>query len=293
MPKLLILLLSLLLTACASAPVVSVQSSTLPPASMLPVTEEAGDGLRYTVELETWEQSSQTEDGTPLVSCVYNLPAMHVVRADGSEVSEAGTEQEIRALEVAEAFNQEFTAWTGETDFEELTQEARADLEWRQTEQVEWTTGYVLELDCTVYQTEKLISVTGIHYNHLDGAAHPNMWYISWNYDLEAGEFFTPDFLGEDTELHTAVTEEIVRQANAPVEDGIIPAENYWEDYAEIAANWNTTAVAFDGEDMVVTFSPYELAAFGFGPQAFRISYGYLEPYLSDHGRELLGLSEG
>ena len=75
--------------------------------------------------------------------------------------------------------------------------------------------------------------------------------------------------------------------------DGTIPAENYWEDYAEIAANWNTTAVAFDGEDMVVTFSPYELAAFGFGPQAFRISYGYLEPYLSDHGRELLGLSEG
>ena len=126
MPKLLILLLSLLLTACASAPVVSVQNSPLPPASMLPVTEEAGDGLRYTVELETWEQSSQTEDGTPLVSCVYNLPAMHVVRADGSEVSEAGTEQETRALEVAGVFNPEFTAWTGETDFEELTQEANA-----------------------------------------------------------------------------------------------------------------------------------------------------------------------
>lgn len=289
MRRLPIILLSLLLTACSSIQITEVQSSPLPPAAMLPAAES--DDIRYEVELEVLENASQTADGVPLVSYCYNLPAMRVVRTDGAEVREAGTEQEGRALEVAAAFNREFAAWTEQTDFEELTWEAQADLDWRRTENVPWSSGYVLELDCQVYQTEKLVSVTGTHYNYLDGAAHPNQWYISWNFDLEAGEFFAPDFLAEGSELQTAVTEEIIRQANQPAEDGTIPAENYWEDYREIAANWSTAAVSFDQEGMVITFSPYELAAYGFGPQTFRIPYGALQPYLSDHGRELLGLT--
>ena len=289
MRKLPILLLPLLLAACSAPPVTEVQNSPLPPTAMLEST--AGEEeLHYAVDLETWERSSQAEDGTPLVSCAYTLPAMRVVRADGTAVETAGTEAERQALAAAESFNREFSAWTAEEDLEELTREAQADLDWRRTEEVPWSTGYVLELTCEVYQTEKLVSVTGTHYNYLDGAAHPNMWYISWNFDLEDGTFISPDFLAEGTELQTAVTEEIIRQANLPGEDGLIPAENYWEDYREIAANWSTAAVSFDESGMRVTFSPYELSAYGFGEQTFRIPYGFLRPYLSGHGLELLGL---
>lgn len=289
MPTFLMILLSLALTACSSAPVTSIQSSGIPPTAMLTLEESP---ICYTVEMRTWEEVSHAEDGTPLVSYCYTLPVLQAEREDGTVIETAETEAETRALAVTEAFNEQFASWTAEEEFEGLTQEAQADLEWRRTEQVPWTKGYVLELDCSVYQTEELVSVTGAYYSHLDGAAHPNTLELSWNFDLTEGEFFEPDFLAEGTGLQEAVTEEIIRQANVPLEDGTVPADSYWADYPEIAANWSTTSVSFDSEGMVVTFSPYELAAYGFGPQVFRIPYDCLEPYLSDHGQELLGLTE-
>ena len=60
---------------------------------------------------------------------------------------------------MAAAVNDRFSTWVTTEDFEGLTQEAQADLDWRRAEQMEWTSGYVLELDCSVYQTEHLISV--------------------------------------------------------------------------------------------------------------------------------------
>ena len=127
-------------------------------------------------------------------------------------------------------------------------------------------------------------------YSHIDGAAHPNTWMMAWNFDLEEGTFFEPQLLGEGQDLQAAVTEEIIRQAGEPAQDGTIPAEAYWEDYREIAANWSTAAVSFDQEGMVVTFSPYELAAYALGPQTFRFSYRWMEPHLSSHAREILEL---
>ena len=48
--------------------------------------------------------------------------------------------------------------------------------------------------------------------------------------------------------------------------------------------------MSFDEEGMEVIFSPYELAPYAAGPQSFRLSYDWLEPHLSAHGRVLLGL---
>ena len=78
-------------------------------------------------------------------------------------------------------------------------------------------------------------------------------------------------------------------QAHVPMEDGTIPAEWYWEDYETIAADWACYAVTFDEAGMTVTFSPYEIAAYAFGPQVFTMSYEFLEPYLSEHAREVMG----
>lgn len=287
MPILYALLLSLLLTACSAASMAGVQADPSP--AMLSPAEET---VSYTVEMTTWEDASQAEDGTPLVSCHYVVPVLRAARGDGAVIETAQTEQERQALAVAEAFNGKFASWTDHENVAELTEEAREDLTWRREADVAWTNGYVLDLDCTVYQTEEMVSVSGLYYSHIDGAAHPNTWLLSWNFDLESGTYFDADMLAEDTALQTAVTEEIIRQANEPRPDGTIPAESYWEDYREIAANWSTAAVSFDGEGMVVSYSPYELAPYVFGEQVFHFPYEWLSPYLSEHGRELLGLEE-
>ena len=69
-----------------------------------------------------------------------------------------------------------------------------------------------------------MISVSGIYYSYT-GGAHPNTWLLGWNYDLETGEFFSPEVLSEGTELQDAVTSEIIRQAQIPTEEGYIPVE--------------------------------------------------------------------
>ena len=145
---------------------------------------------------------------------------------------------------------------------------------------MDWPTPYTLELDCTVYQTEHLVSVSGTYYSYT-GGAHPNHWQLGWNYDLQTGQFFDPELLAEGTELQEAVTAELIRQAQLPDESGEIPVEWYWEDYEDIMANWCCYAVTFDEAGMTVVFSAYELAP-----------YAFLEPYLNDSGRLLLGLSE-
>lgn len=286
MTALLAMMLSLMLTACSAAPMTSVQNAP-PPASMLTPAEEK---VSYTVEMTTWEDASLAEDGAPLVSYHYVLPELRALRADGTVIETAETAREREALAVTAAFNAKFATWAAAGDFEALTQEAAQDLERRRTNNMEWDEGYVLDLNCSVYQTEQLISVSGLYYSHISGAAHPNRWLLSWNFDLESGTYFDPDLLAESTELQSAVTEEIIRQANEPRADGTVPAASYWEDYREIAANWGTAAVSFDSHGMAVAFSPYELAPYGFGEQTFRLSYDFLKPYLSAHGQKLLGL---
>ena len=71
---------------------------------------------------------------------------------------------------------------------------------------------YTDDLRCTVYQSDHLISVSGVYYTYT-GGAHPNSILMSWNFDLDSGTFFDPNFLEEDGKLKEAVAEELVRQA--------------------------------------------------------------------------------
>ena len=43
---------------------------------------------------------------------------------------------------------------------------------------------------------------------------------------------------------------------------------------------------------MTVIFSPYEMACYAAGPQKFALNMDFLEPYLGDYGRTLLGVNE-
>jgi len=287
MRTLIALMLALLLTGCAATSMIQANKDAAPVSGFLAEAQEKR--IHYTVEIGEWCNEAQTEDGIPLAGYVFHLPVLMPVREDGTAVEEAQSEAEKQALAVAEAFNEKFEKWAAAEEFDELVKSAEEDLAWRQAEKIEWFGGYTLELDCTIYQTERLISVSGIYYSNT-GGAHPNTWQLGWNFDLQDGGYFEADLLSDSTELKDAVTAEIIRQAQIPLEDGCVPVEMYWEDYQEIIANWSSYAVSFDACGMRVVFSPYELAPYAAGPQEFLLSYDWLCPYLSAHGRELLGL---
>ena len=160
--------------------------------------------------------------------------------------------------------------------------------EWK----LEWVGPYTLDLDCTIYQTEQMVSVSGVYYS-FTGGAHPNTYLLGWSFDLDTGEFFDAKALSDGTALQDHVTEELTRQARCRAsEEDMVPEEMFWEDYESIIADWSSYAVSFDESGMTVAFSPYELAAYAAGAQEFTLTYEELAPHLNQRGQQVLGLAE-
>lgn len=255
------------LAGCASETLVNVKTAHAPPPP----------ALVYSVEIEEFEDVFQDEDGTELAVCSYALPVLQAAREDGTPLEGE------QVPEAVQAFNDQFSSWRNNA--QALVQHARED-----RAVLGGTAVYSDELQCTVYQTEHLISVSGVYYTYT-GGAHPNTILMSWNFDLEAGAFFDPGILDEETGLDHAVYQELLRQAGERARENGQPAEDfYWEDYASTLENWSSYAVSFDSAGMTVGFSPYELACYAAGPQVFQIPYEELAPHLGEHGRVLLGI---
>lgn len=243
--------------------------------------------IAFSVELEPYEEIVRDEDGTVLAECSYELPVMRALLEDGSVLETAASAEQERALAAAETFNARFAQWKSNPNT--IAETAREDRAFRNESGLE-PVAYADDLSCTVYQTEGLISVSGVYYTYT-GGAHPNSILMSWNFDLEGGDFFDPSLLEEDGKLKETVTAALLRQAEeTALENGLAPEEFFWTDYGDTLADWSSYAVSFDQEGMTVAFSPYELAAYAAGPQVFHLSYETLLPHLGQHGRALLGL---
>lgn len=243
--------------------------------------------VTFTVETEVYEETVLDGDGAELAACSYELPCLRALGEDGTALEAGGTADQ--ALAMAETFNARFDQW--KSNPKTLAETAREDRAFRNESGLESVT-YTDDLRCEVYQTDRLISVSGVYYTYT-GGAHSNSILMSWNFDLETGEFLEADMLDESGELreyvHQALLEEAQKKA---AEAGVAVTDFYWEDYADILADWSSYAVSFDEEGMTVGFSPYELAAYAAGPQVFHLSYDRLLPRLGPHSRMLLGLEE-
>lgn len=290
MRKLFALILILLLCGCAATAVVSAPNPPTPKAEPEAEIQLPQEEIRYRVDTASWaHEVFAAEDGVSLARYRFDLPELKAVRGDGTQITEAQNDDEAQALSAIAAFNEKFEKWAKAEEFHEIVSWAEEHYAGLTAEGLEWYAPYTLELDCTVYQTEHIISVSGIYYSYT-GGAHPNTWLLGWNYDLETGEFFSPEVLGEGTELQDAVTAEIIRQVQETQVDVLPLAELYWEDYEEIIANWPCYAVTFSEDGMDVVFSAYELAPYAAGPQEFHLPYTLLQPHLSEQGQVLLGL---
>ena len=246
--------------------------------------------IAFSVEMETYEETVRDEDGAALAECSYELPVLTARLADGSVLETVATAGQERALAVAETFNGRFAQW--KTNPRTLAESAREDRAFRNESGLE-PVAYTDNLSCTVYQTERLVSVSG-NYSTYTGGAHPNSILLSWNFDLDAGEFFEPEILDEGGDFREYVHLALVKQAReTAAAAGMTPKDFYWEDYEDTLAEWSSYAVSFDETGMTVGFSPYELAAYAAGPQVFHLAYETLLPHLGQHGRALLGLEDG
>ena len=243
--------------------------------------------IAFSVEMETYEETVRDEDGAALAECSYELPVLTARLADGSVLETVTTAGQERALAVAETFNGRFAQW--KTNPRTLAESAREDRAFRNESGLE-PVAYTDNLSCTVYQTETLVSVSG-NYSTYTGGAHPNSILMSWNFDLDAGEFFEPEILDEGGDFREYVHLALVKQAReTAAAAGMTPKDFYWEDYEDTLAEWSSYAVSFDETGMTVGFSPYELAAYAAGSQVFRLPYDLLAPHLGDYGRAVLGL---
>ena len=291
MTKLLALLMALLLTACANISETDVKSD---PASEVPVVpvQTALAPVHFTVETGVWEDAAAAEDGTILAEYSFTLPVLSVRREDGTVVETAETETEQKALETAAVFNKKFGKWAAAEEFGEIVEGAAEHLEQCREWELDWVGPYTLDLDCTVYQTEQIVSVSGTYYSYT-GGAHPNTYLLGWNFDLDTGEFFDAKALSDGTALQDHVTEELTRQARCRAsEEDMVPEQMFWGDYESIIADWSSYAVSFDESGMTVAFSPYELAAYAAGAQVFTLSYEELAHHLNQRGQQVLGLAE-
>lgn len=282
----LVLFLSIL-TGCAGETLTNVKN-----ASTTPNPVQSQEAVRYTVETQTRADTILAEDGTELLTYRFAVPELKVCRADGEIVSEAETSQEEQALTAAEAFNVRFADWLDGSSLDNLLEGAKDDLAFCRTEGMNWSP-YTLELQCEVYQNDRMLSVSGTYCSNT-GGAHPNTARLSWNFDLREGSFFTPAVLAADSgEFLKAVEQQLHAQALQIAADAdLAPEEYFWPDYADILQDWVNYAVSFDDNGMTVAFSPYELACYAAGEQVFHLSYDQILPYLSQHGQQLLGLSQ-
>ena len=272
--------------ATMSAPPVS----GLPPDAMMSpaASEPAPEKITYTVERDIRQEEIVAEDNVKLAAVRYQLPLLQAYGADGTAITEGTTPERSRALEVLAAFNEKFDPWRQEDG--SLRRMVTEDYSYRPDR---FTMGmyYADELDFSVWQTEKLISIRADSYSYY-GGAHPNTMLWGWNFDLVGGTYINPLSIGlDEQEFRTLVAAELVAQADeraAALQQE--PAAMYWEDYHNILLNWSDYPVFFDTAGMTVRFSPYELGSYASGAHEFTLSYAFLEPHLGDYGRELLGL---
>ena len=252
-------------------------------------SQAAPEQLSYLVELETLEDTAVAEDGVELARYTYVLPVMSVLE-DGTELQEAENAAEEAALSVAETFNRQFQTWVESNDFYGLVEWAAEDRAFQEESGLGWN-AYTMELDCSVYQTDQMVSVRAEYYSYT-GGVHPNTVLLAWNFDLTNGQFFAPEVLAADGQSFSeAVRKELVRQSREVAADnGMAPEEFFWSNYEEILASWSSYAVSFDETGMTVGFSPYELAAYAAGSQIYHLDSEQLLGYLGEHGLQILGL---
>ncbi|MBQ9460075.1 MAG: DUF3298 domain-containing protein [Oscillospiraceae bacterium] len=243
-----------------------------------PETESAV--WRYEVEIVSDEQKFTADDGTVIATKKSQTPRLTLKREGGSAADEPP--KGMRA--VCDAFNEGTgTPMLWDVDIEA---DAREQYEWKKQEGIEFMELADESEVAGVYQHGDLLSVLGQCYVNL-GGAHPDWGYVSWNFDLGTGSFFTPALLSDRSgEMCAAVSDEIVYEIY-----GTEWYEGYYDNFSEIVRMLTDYDAFFNEKGMTVYFQEYELAPRALGVLEFTIPYAKLGRFLNEDGKRILALS--
>jgi hypothetical protein len=129
-----------------------------------------------------------------------------------------------------------------------------------------------LETQSTVrYAGYDLISVELTVSQYLTGAAHPNAYTITVNYDLATARTLTLDDVLAVGGLETVskyCIDTLQRTGELEWAEGAAPQAEYYQ-------NWN-----FDRQGLIITFDPYQVGSYAAGFHKVTIPYSDLEPVL-------------
>ena len=268
----------LMLAACAGF----AASEPLPQSEAPEISEEAVETYEApeyeTVPFTFGNQVRSEDDETVLAICSYQTLQLAVHNPDA--ISPADAEMAERAVET---FNNKMDAVN--TDLGEQEAAIAADAAEIYAEYGSLSAEYEDSAEMNAAFCGDVISTCLYRWSYT-GGAHPNRYAVSYMFDLEAGQFIDPIQLADDPEaFRTGAAALLVEKADAWGQD----AGGFWEDYAEVIAQWNTGTVQFTEEGMRIIYSPYELGPYSMGEVELLLDWEELEPLLGPGGMERLG----
>ena len=138
------LLLALLLTACSSAkpePTEPEQAPAEKPEAIIEQEEAAAPEtesvIRSAVDIVMRGDTRKSEDDITLFNYAVEIPELTAWRADGTQITEAATPEEEKALQAVQTFHDNFTVWYAEETMNELEKAAQEDLAFRKEMEIE------------------------------------------------------------------------------------------------------------------------------------------------------------
>jgi len=145
----------------------------------------------------------------------------------------------------------------------------------------EFSSSYEIS-DSVFYADNKTISIQFYGYSYFAGAAHPNNWSFSINYDLESSnEIFLKDLLTAGWEYR--ISEICIREITKLKKDmGIEPGKWLQEGAGPSEDNFKVFNIAKKG--LLVTFPTYQVGAYVEGPSEVNISYSEIKDIIVNRG---------
>ena len=218
------------------------------------------------------------EDGTELMYYSYQLVTLSV-----SNLEELSREEAETAQRSVENFNSKMTALMDESvEVGQVMMEDAAQLYGQQG-----TAGipFYDETSASCWQTGGILNVR-VSGSSYAGGAHPNRCDVSYLFDLHSGQFIDPTQIADKPEAFRSGAAALLVEKAEDLEC----RSEYWSDYAGIIDHWNEGTVLFDGEGMLVVYSPYLLGPYSMGEVELRLSNAELAGLIGPGGLERLGM---
>lgn len=235
----------------------------------------------YQWDTMTAQNQYMADDGTELMYYSYQLLTLSV-----PNLSELPEEEAETARRNIENFNSKMACLMDESVA--VGQAMMEDAAQFYREQSTAGIPFYDETSASCQQTGSILSVR-VSGSSYAGGAHPNRCDVGYLFDLRSGQFMNPTQIADKPDqFRDGAAALLVEKAEALEEYRSL----YWSDYTDIIAHWDEGTVLFDGEGMLVVYSPYLLGPYSMGEVELRLTYDELAELIGPGGLERLGIGQ-